>query len=313
MAVTVQKLIDDFDLEVLVPGAEDNLIKVQDVNRPGLQLAGFYNYYDNERIQVIGNGEWSFLDELDPVLRKKRLQRYFRKAIPCMIITRRLQPHPELLDAAQKSRQWVLRTSMSSSRFISKITMYLANEMAPEVRMHGGLIDVHGIGVLITGDSGVGKSEATLELIRRGHRLISDDAVDIREVDGVLTGYCPEITFGMIEVRGMGIIDITQLYGLSSTSQEKNLDLIIHLQRWEGEEEGVYDRLGINEYQNILGVDVKRLNIPVRSGRNIAIIIEAAAANYRYSKTARLSPSQIIDQRFADIPEREHSSERKSK
>lgn len=304
MAVTVKKLIEEFNLEILVPGTEDNLITVQDVNRPGLQLAGFYNYFDNDRIQVIGNGEWSFLDELEPALRRKRLQRYFKNEMPCIIMTRKLEAHPELLEAAQKSQQWVLRTPQGSSKFISKITVYLANEMAPEVRVHGGLIDVHGIGVLITGDSGVGKSEATLELIRRGHRLVSDDAVDIREVEGVLTGYCPEITFGMMEVRGMGIIDITQLYGLSSTSQNKIVDLIIHLQRWEGEEEGVYDRLGINEYQNILGVDVKKLTIPVRSGRNLAIIIEAAAANYRYTKTARLTPSETIDQRINEISNR---------
>ncbi|MFZ2258532.1 MAG: HPr(Ser) kinase/phosphatase [Clostridiaceae bacterium] len=304
MAVTVKKLIEAFNLEILVPGAEDNLITVQDVNRPGLQLAGFYNYFDNDRIQVIGNGEWSFLDELEPALRKKRLDRYFKNPIPCIIMTRKLEAHREMLEAAQKNQQWVLRTPQGSSRFISRLTVYLANEMAPEVRVHGGLVDVHGIGVLITGDSGVGKSEATLELIRRGHRLVSDDAVDIREVDGVLMGYCPEITFGMIEVRGMGIIDITQLYGLSSTSQSKNVELIIQLQRWDNEEEGTYDRLGINEYQNILGVDVKKLTLPVRSGRNTAIIIEAAAANYRYSKTARLTPSETIDQRITEIADR---------
>lgn len=304
MAVTVKKLIEDFGLEILMPGAEDNLITLQDVNRPGLQLAGFFNYFDNDRIQVIGNGEWSYLDELEQTLRSERLQNYFEKEMPCVIITRKLEAHEELLEAAHKNQQWVLRTDQSSSKFISKLTVYLANEMAPEIRIHGGLIDVHGIGVLITGDSGVGKSEATLELVRRGHRLVSDDVVDIREVDGVLTGHCPEITFGMMEVRGMGIIDITQLYGLSSTSLAKNIELIIHLQRWEGEEEGLYDRLGINEYHNILGVDVKKLTIPVRSGRNLAIIIEAAAANYRYSKTVRLTASQIIDQRISNISNR---------
>lgn len=304
MAVTVKKLIQDFGLEVLTPGADDNLIALQDVNRPGLQLAGFFNYFDNDRIQVIGNGEWSYLDELEQTLRSERLHKYFEHEMPCVIITRKLEAHEELLLAAQKNHQWILRTDQSSSKFISKLTLYLANEMAPEVRIHGGLIDVHGIGVLITGDSGVGKSEATLELVRRGHRIVSDDAVDIREVDGVLSGHCPEITFGMMEVRGVGIIDITQLYGLSSTSPAKNIELIIHLQRWDGEEEGRYDRLGINEYHNILGVDVKKMTIPVRSGRNLAIIIEAAAANYRYSKTVRLTPSEIIDQRISETSNR---------
>lgn len=303
--VTVKKIIEAFDLEILVPGTEDHLIQVQDVNRPGLQLAGFYNYFDNKRIQVIGNGEWSFLEELDPSLRKKRLQRYMKNKMPCVIITRKLEPHPEILDAAIKSKCWVLRTDMSSSRFISKLTVYLANEMAPEIRVHGGLVDVHGIGILITGDSGIGKSEATLELIRRGHRLISDDAVDIREVDGVLRGLSPEITFGMMEVRGMGIIDVTQLYGLSAMTLTRDIEVVVHLQRWEGEEEGLYDRLGIDEFQTILGVQIKKITIPVRSGRNLAIMIEAAAANFRYSKTARLTPSQTIDQRITELAERE--------
>lgn len=286
-------------------GTEDSPIHVQDVNRPGLQLAGFYNYFDNKRIQVIGNGEWSFLDELEPQLRKKRLQRYFKNIMPCIIITRKLEPQAELIEAAENNSRWVLRTDMSSSKFISKLTVFLATEMAPEIRVHGGLVDVHGIGILITGDSGVGKSEATLELIRRGHRLISDDAVDIKEIDGELRGFSPEITFGMMEVRGMGIIDVTQLYGLSAMTLTKEVEVVVHLQRWEGEEEGLYDRLGIDEFQTILGVKVKKLTIPVRSGRNISIMIEAAAANFRYSKTAGLTPSQIIDKRITESAEKE--------
>lgn len=303
--VTVKRIIEAFNLEVLVEGTEDSPIHVQDVNRPGLQLAGFYNYFDNKRIQVIGNGEWSFLDELEPQLRKKRLQRYFKNIMPCIIITRKLEPQSELIEAAQQNSRWVLRTDMSSSKFISKLTVFLATEMAPEIRVHGGLVDVHGIGILITGDSGVGKSEATLELIRRGHRLISDDAVDIKEIDGELRGFSPKITFGMMEVRGMGIIDVTQLYGLSAMTLTKEVEVVVHLQRWEGEEEGLYDRLGIDEFQTILGVKVKKLTIPVRSGRNISIMIEAAAANFRYSKTARLTPSQIIDRRITESAEKE--------
>lgn len=303
--VTVKKIIEEFDLEVLVPGTEDNLITVQDVNRPGLQLAGFYNYFDNERIQVIGNGEWSFLDELEPMLRKKRLRRYLNNEMPCVIITRKLEPHDELWEEARNANQWILRTDMSSSKFISKLTVFLASEMAPETRVHGGLMDVHGIGILIMGDSGIGKSEAMLELIRRGHRLVSDDAVDIKEVDGELRGFSPEITFGMMEVRGMGIIDITQLYGLSAMTLIKEIEVVVQLQKWEGEEEGTYDRLGIDDYVTILGVDLKKITIPVRSGRNIAIMIEAAAANFRYSKTARLSASQIIDSRINELAEKE--------
>lgn len=301
MATTVKKLIEEFKLEVLVDGIVDKEIEVTDVNRPGLQLAGFYNYFDYKRIQVIGNGEWSFINELNTSLRFRRSERFLKHDINCVIITRGLDPHPEFLEAARKYNRWVLRTKMISSQFISRVTLFLANELAPTMRVHAGLVDVHGIGCLITGDSGVGKSEATLELIRRGHRLISDDAVDIKEVDGILRGYCPDITFGMMEVRGMGIIDITSLYGLSVTAQTKRIDLIIHLQRWEGEEEGVYDRLGIEEYQNFLGVDVRKIILPVRSGRNLAIIIEAAAANHRYSKIAKMTPTQVIEQRVLEM------------
>lgn len=301
MGTSVKKIIKEFGLEVLVDGIEDRVIDVADVNRPGLQLAGFYNYFDHKRVQVIGNGEWSYLNELNPVLRLRRSERFMKHEINCIIITRGLELHPEFLEAAKKYNRWVLRSELSSSVFISRLTLFLANELAPQIRVHAGLVDIHGIGCLITGDSGVGKSEATLELIRRGHRLISDDAVDIKEVDGILRGYCPDITFGMMEVRGLGIIDITSLYGLSVTAQTKKIDLVIHLQRWEGEEEGVYDRLGIVEYENYLGVDVRKIVLPVRSGRNLAIIIEAAAANHRYSKIAKMTPTEVIEQRVRDI------------
>lgn len=309
MSVTVKKLIKEFKLETIVEGKEDKELTVTDINRPGLQLAGFYNYFDFQRVQVIGNGEWSFINELNPTLRLRRSERFMKHDINCVIITRNLEPHPEFIEAAKKYQKWVLRTDQSSSKFISRLTLFLANELAPQVRVHAVLVDVHGIGCLITGDSGVGKSEATLELIRRGHRLISDDAVDIKEVDGILRGYCPEITFGMMEVRGMGIIDVTSLYGLSVTAPTKRIDLIIHLQRWEGEEEGAYDRLGIEEYENILGVDVRKIILPVRSGRNLAIIIEAAAANHRYSKTARMSPTEVIESRVREISEAQEKKE----
>lgn len=300
MSATVKEMIKDFKLEVLVEGDSDKKITVGDVNRPGLQLAGFYNYFDFERVQVMGNGEWSFLDGLNPALRLRRCQRFMKHDINCVIITRGLKPHEEMIQAARKEKRWILRTDLGSSKFISNLTIYLANALAPQVRVHAGLVDVHGIGCLITGDSGVGKSEATLELIRRGHRLVSDDAVDIKEVDGILRGYCPEITYGMMEVRGMGIIDVTALYGLSVTLPTKKIDLIIHLQRWEGEEEGAYDRLGIEEYESILGVDVRKIVLPVRSGRNLAIIIEAAAANHTYSKIAKMSPTDVIEQRVIE-------------
>ncbi|HCW54182.1 MAG TPA: HPr kinase/phosphorylase [Clostridium sp.] len=300
MGVSVRKLIDDFNLEILVEGSEDIDVSVNDINRPGLQLAGFYNYFAPERIQVIGKAEWSFLDDMQRELRKKRVKKYFTFDIKCLVITRGLEPHEEFIKEAQNHKVWVLRTKLVTTQFISKTTIYLADKLAPETRLHGVLVDVSGIGILITGESGIGKSETALELIKRGHRLVTDDAVDIKEIDGQLIGRSPKITIGMLEVRGIGIIDVTTLYGLSSVVQEKEIKLVMHFEHWKDDND--YDRLGIdNEYMNILGKDVKKLTVPVRPGRNIAVIIEAAAVNYRYSLMSKVSPVDVIESRMNNI------------
>lgn len=297
MGVTVEKLIKDFELEVLVEGESNIPITVSDINRPGLQLAGFYNYFAPDRIQVIGKAEWSFLDDMTIDLRKKRLTKFFSFNINCLIITRDLEPHEEFLKAAKKSKTWILRSNSITTKLISKLTIYLTDKMAPETRLHGVLVDVYGIGMLITGESGIGKSETALELIKRGHRLVTDDAVDIKEIDGELIGKSPEITFGMLEVRGMGIIDVSALYGLSSMLASKEIKLCIHFEHWK--DDGDYDRLGINaEYMDILGVKVRKLRVPIRPGRNIAVIIEAAAANYRYNLMSDVTPVDIIEDRM---------------
>ena len=298
MSVTVEKLIKDFNLEVLVQGQEGVKITVNDINRPGLQLAGFYNYFAPERLQVIGKAEWSFLDDMQTELRKKRVNKYFSFKSNCIVITRGLEPHDEFVKAAKKDKTWLLRTNTVTTNFISKMTIYLADKFAPETRLHGVLVDVYGIGILITGESGIGKSETALELIKRGHRLVTDDAVDIKEIDGSLIGTSPRITIGMLEVRGIGIIDISSLYGLSSVLQSKSINLIMHFEHWK--DDGDYDRLGTNqETQEILGVNVKRLRVPVRPGRNIAVIIEAAAVNYRYSLMSDVTPVDIIESRMS--------------
>ncbi|MGG7144852.1 HPr(Ser) kinase/phosphatase [Clostridium nigeriense] len=302
MSVTVEKLIKDFDLEVLSEGEKDIEVAVNDINRPGLQLAGFYNYFAPERIQVIGKAEWSFLETMGIELRKKRIDKYFSFNLKCLIITRDLEPQEELLKAALKNKVWLLRTNFVTTKFMSKLTIYLAGQLAPETRLHGVLVDVSGIGILITGESGIGKSETALELIKRGHRLVTDDAVDIREVDGELIGKSPRITIGMLEVRGIGIIDVASLYGLSSVLPEKDIQLLMHFEHWK--DDGDYDRLGLNdERQDILGVKVKKLRIPVRPGRNIAVIIEAAAVNYRHSLMSEVTPVDIIESRMDKIIE----------
>lgn len=302
MEVTVKELIKDFNLEVINKGERINKIDISDINRPGLQFAGFYNYYANERIQVVGKAEWSFLDAMQPELRKKRLKKYFEFDNPCTIVTRGLVPHKEFMDSAIENKRWILRTNTISTRFVSKLMNYLDDKLAPETRLHGVLVDVYGIGILITGESGIGKSETALELIKRGHRLVADDAVDIKEIDGELFGTSPYITSGMIEVRGMGIIDIPALYGISSVLKTRKINLVVYIEQWkEGEN---YDRLGIDsEYVNILNIPLKKLTIPIRPGRNIAVIIEAAAANFRYSFISNITPVDIINQRINEEAE----------
>lgn len=300
MSVTVETLIKDFDLEVLVEGEKGVEITVNDINRPGLQLAGFYNYFAPERLQVVGKAEWSFIGDMSRELRRKRVDKYFSFNSKCVVITRGLEPHEEFIRAAKKNKTWLLRTISVTTNFISKMTIYLSDKFAPETRLHGVLVDVYGIGILITGESGIGKSETALELIKRGHRLVTDDAVDIKEIDGELIGTSPKITIGMLEVRGIGIIDITALYGLSSVQESKGINLVMHFEHWK--DNGDYDRLGINQdTQEILGVNVRKLRVPVRPGRNIAVIIEAAAVNYRHSLMSDISAVDIIERRMENL------------
>lgn len=300
MAVSVKKLIKDFELEVLVSGKDEEVINVSDINRPGLQLSGFYNYFAPERLQVIGKAEWSFLDDMQKELREKRLKKYFSFDMKCLIITRGLEPHEELIKYATQKNIWVLRSNLVTTKLISKMTIYMSDKLAPETRLHGVLVDVYGIGILITGESGIGKSEVALELIKRGHRLVTDDAVDIREIDGDLIGSSPRITIGMLEVRGIGIIDVSALYGLSSVLQRKNIKLVMHFEHWKND--GDYDRLGTNiECMDILGVPVRKLTVPIRPGRNIAVIVEAAAVNYRYSLMSNETPVDIIEGRIKEV------------
>nr|WP_010234171.1 HPr(Ser) kinase/phosphatase [Clostridium arbusti] len=297
MPVKVKTLVEDLGLEVIIRGSEETEVFLSDINRPGLQFAGFYSYFANERIQIVGKTEWSFLDAMRSEIRKKRLKKFFQFDTPCIIIARELEPHDEFLEEAAKRNTWLVRSSSTTTRFISKVMNYLDDKLAPETRMHGVLVDVYGFGILITGESGIGKSETALELIKRGHRLIADDAVDIKAIEGVLHAKSPFITSGMLEVRGMGIIDVPALYGLSSVLETKTIDLVMYLEQWrEGKD---YDRLGIdNECIEILNVPVRKMTLPIRPGRNLAVIIEAAAANYRYGLSCKVSPVETINHRM---------------
>lgn len=300
MGIKVEKLAKEMNLEVVVTGNKDNEITVSDTSRPGLQFTGYYDYFANYRLQILGLVEMSYLDTLSSEVRKERFKQFFKFDIPCIIITRDLHPHKELLEEAKKHNVWVLKSGMITTRLISKIMSYIDRELAEETTVHGVLVNVYGVGILITGNSGIGKSETALELIKRGHILVSDDVVEIKNIDGVLHGTSPYVTSGMLEVRGMGIMDIASLYGLSTIMEEKTIEFVIELEDWNGKND--YDRLGAaDERRDILGVHVRMIRMPIRPGRNVAVIIEAAAANYRYIHKSKETPLEKIERRMNEI------------
>ncbi|GAA0126364.1 MULTISPECIES: HPr(Ser) kinase/phosphatase [Clostridium] len=298
--VTVRNLVENFNLEILVQGDNQKEIQACDINRPGLQLAGYYEDFDNNRLQILGKTEYGYFKSLPEEIRKERIENFFSLDVPCIIITRSLNIDSELIEAAKKKNIWMLRTSMNATKFIGKITNYLELELAPETRLHGVLVDVYGIGILITGESGIGKSETALELIKRGHRLVADDAVDIKQVDGILHGTCPYVTKGMLEVRGMGIIDISAVYGLSAIIPKKIVKMVISIENWDADK--YYERLGIDKEEiEILNVKVPKVTLPIRPGRNLAVIIEAAAVNFRYTVTQKITAVDTIEKRINEL------------
>ena len=276
-----QNFVKALDLEVLNPSTERSLqISVADVCRPGIQFAGYFEVFANARPQVIGKTEMAYLMSLPEDVRRERLERYFSYQIPCIIIARGMDCPEELLAQAQAHEVPLYRTKAETSAFTSKAITYLAEVLAPRVTQHGVLVDVFGVGVLITGESGVGKSECALELIKRGHLLVADDVVDIARVGHKLRGESPEIVRDFMELRGIGIVDIKLIFGIGAVMRRKTIDMVIHLEFWSPGKD--YDRLGNKEQtMDILGVAVPLINVPVRSGRNLAMIVEIAARNWR--------------------------------
>ena len=285
-SVSFDRIVDEFKLEVLhrPKNHEDIKIVNNEVNRPGLQIAGFFDYYDNTRIQVIGMVEISYLSKLTSDERKKCFNRLFEHGMPAVIITRDMQPPEELLEAAKEFDVAFCRTNMSTSRFVSAIIAYLNVQLAPRVTMHGVLVEVYGEGILLLGDSGVGKSETAIELVKRGHRLVADDAVEIKRVsDQSLVGSAPDIIRHFVELRGIGIIDVKMIFGMGAVKNTEKIDMVINLEPWQDKK--MYDRLGLNtEYNNILGIDITSLTVPVKPGRNLAVVVEVAAMNNRQKK-----------------------------
>jgi len=292
----LKDIVDCFSLEVLNQGTLlDGSVRVPDINRPGLVLAGYVEYFDEQRIQLIGRTEMSFLESLKPPVAAERWSTLMNLNFPALIITRNIELPKRGLDMAVSHQLPVLRTPMPTTRFMAKLTDYLEQKLAPSTTIHAVLVDVHGIGTLIIGESGVGKSESALELIRRGHRLVADDAVEvIRSGDDVLIGSAPPILKHIMEVRGLGILNIKALFGIGAVRPRQKIQLVIRLEEWE--QGKYYDRLGIDEEQHeILGVGLPCQTIPVRPGRNLSNIIEVAAMNYRLKNLGYDAAEQFIE------------------
>ncbi|MCI6061654.1 MAG: HPr(Ser) kinase/phosphatase [Dorea sp.] len=281
--VKLQKIVEKMNLKNLTPDVDlsESFVEVPDINRPALQLTGFFEHFDSDRVQIIGYVEYTFLEKMEEEKKKEIYQTFLSYPIPCLVFCRNLPPEEMLLEMAEKANVPVFQTEKKTSEFTSELIRWLNVELAPCISIHGVLVDVYGVGVLIMGESGIGKSEAALELIKRGHRLVSDDVVEIRRVsDETLVGSAPDITRHFIELRGIGIVDVKTLFGVLSVRETENIDLVITLEEWNRDKE--YDRLGLEEeYTEFLGNKVVCHHLPIRPGRNLAIIVETAAINHR--------------------------------
>ena len=283
-SVTLGQLITEFQFELIYgpEGFEKIEITTDDVNRPGLQLAGFFDYFEPQRLQIMGKAENAYVEQFDEEKRTDIFEKLCATGIPAVIVTRNIEVFPELIEAAKKYDVAVLRTNEFTSSVTSALVASLKVSLAPRITLHGVLVELYGEGILILGDSGVGKSETAIELVKRGHRLIADDTVEIKCVsDRTLVGCAPEIIRHFIELRGIGIVDVRRIFGMGAIKETERVDMIINLEQWvEGK---MYDRLGMdNQYTDILGLRIPSLTIPVRPGRNLAVIIEVAAMNHRH-------------------------------
>ena len=285
-SISLTKLVEVMNLRNMTPEIDmtDCKITIPEINRPALQLTGYFEHYANERIQIIGYVEFTYLQHLDMETRRAAYEAFVSKEIPCVIFTTLTQPGEELLELAKKYSVPTFCTDKSTSAFTAEIIRWMGVQLAPTISIHGVLVDVFGEGVLIMGESGIGKSEAALELLKRGHRLVSDDVVEISKVSDItLVGTAPDITRHFIELRGIGIIDVKTLFGVESVENTHSIDLVIKLEEWNKNKE--YDRLGLEEeYTEFLGNKVVCHSLPIRPGRNLAIIVETAAVNHRQKK-----------------------------
>ena len=284
--VQLSKMVQELNLHNKTPDVKNTKkrITLPDINRPALQLTGYLEHFENERVQIIGYVEYTYLLHLSREKKMEAFQRFVASKIPCVIFSTKTEPDEDMINLAIKYDVPIFVTDQTTSTFMAEIIRWLNVELAPCISIHGVLVDVYGEGVLIMGESGIGKSEAALELIKRGHRLVSDDVVEIRRVsDATLVGSAPDITRHFIELRGIGIIDVKTLFGVESVKDTQSIDLVIKLEEWDKDKE--YDRLGLEEeYTEFLGNRVVCHSLPIRPGRNLAVIVESAAVNHRQKK-----------------------------
>ncbi len=305
-SVPLSRLVEEFKLTVAYASGDFDEIQVmvEDVSRPGLQLAGYFDHFEPMRLQVLGNVEMGYLKTISDGQRESIFDRLFSYRIPALIIARDLEPDPQCLAMARKHDITVLRCQEATSYIVSSLISYLKSALAPRITRHGVLVDVYGEGLLLVGESGIGKSEAAVELIKRGHRLIADDAVEIKKISsGKLMGNAPEIIRNYIELRGIGVINVAKLFGMGAIKSENVIDLVINIVPWSNHE--IYDRLGLDEqYSDILGVKVPQITIPITPGRNLAVILEAAAMNNRQKKMGYNAAREFTQQLNRHFDER---------
>lgn len=305
--VAITELIEKMNLRNMTPeiDAEKVVLEHPDVNRPALQLAGFYDHFDNERVQVIGYVEQEYINQMDHERKLAMYDKLLSSHIPCLVYSRNQNPDEDMLAFCARYGVPCLVSEKTTSDLMAEIIRWLKVKLAPCISIHGVLVDVFGEGVLIMGESGIGKSEAALELIKRGHRLVTDDVVEIRKVsDETLIGSAPQITRHFIELRGIGIIDVKTLFGVESVKDTQAIDMVIKLEDWDKDKE--YDRLGIeDQYTEFLGNRVVCHSIPVRPGRNLAIIVESAAVNYRQKKMGYNAAQELYNRVQANLSKKQ--------
>ena len=297
VGIKLGTIIDNFHLKVIYgpEGYRNRRITTEDVNRPGLQLTGFFDYFDKDRMQLLGLVEISYLEGIPAAKRAVVFDTLFSYHTPAVIFARGLKPYPECLEMARKHGQVILGTQENTADIMSTLIAYLRSALSPTITRSGVLVEVYGEGVMLAGESGVGKSETAIELIKRGHRLVADDAVELRRISGRLMGTAPEVIRNYIELRGIGVIDVHQLMGMRAVKKESQIDLVVHLEPWR--EDKFYDRFGLDEETvNILGISVPTTTIPVRPGRNLATIIEVATMNNRHKKYGFNAAQTLADE-----------------